>query len=452
MLWGLHFTFMNRKLQVYLVFVIAVALVLLPFQDWHAWMAIPREHLIGVAALICLGLISEILSVGAVVGNHQASASIAFLPFFACILLFPPSAAVVVTISTSLSAQLLVHKKTLLRTGFNAAQTAISIAIGGMVYSLFGGGNAVVGGQLLSLTNLAALAALAITFFTCNQFLVSIAIALSTGNRLATVFSRMVAPGGANFLYDTLVSPVALIVAILYINSGVPGLIIVSLPLLIIRHSYVATQRLQHANKDLLSVLVKTIETRDPYTSGHSIRVSILARAIAEDMNLSATLVDRIETAAIVHDIGKVDAVYASIIRKDGSLSDAERKVIVTHAAKGAEFLETLSSFRRDVVSGVRHHHERYDGTGYPDGLTGESIPLAARIIQLCDSIDAMLSDRPYRKALTVEHVRSELVRCAGTQFDPKIVDIILKKNTLERAAALVRPEKHKPQLLAATA
>jgi HD-GYP domain-containing protein (c-di-GMP phosphodiesterase class II) len=154
--------------------------------------------------------------------------------------------------------------------------------------------------------------------------------------------------------------------------------------------------------------------------------------------------------AALVHDIGKIDAAYTSIIRKPDSLSEAERSLIVTHAAKGAEFLETLASFSEDVIAGVRHHHERYDGTGYPSNLAGEMIPLASRIIMLSDSIDAMLSDRPYRKALLVSDVRLELLRCAGTQFDPGIVDSILNMNTLERAASLVRPEQTKQtQLLA---
>jgi putative nucleotidyltransferase with HDIG domain len=242
------------------------------------------------------------------------------------------------------------------------------------------------------------------------------------------------------------------VLALLYSYFAVGGLLMIVLPLLIIRHSYATNLKLLQANKDLLTVLVKTIETRDPYTSGHSIRVSILAKAIAEDMDMSAAKVDNIEMTALVHDIGKVDAIYASIIRKEGGLTEAERHIIVTHAAKGAEFLKTLASFSDDLIDGVRHHHERYDGTGYPDGLSGEAIPLAARIIQLCDSIDAMLSDRPYRKALSVEHVRAELLRCAGSQFDPRIVEIILRRNTLERAAALVRPENKVPQLVVASA
>lgn len=433
---------MDRLTRFYLSAVIVVAIIVLPLQDWHALSVLWVDHGAGLVALIGLAILSEKLFVGATVGTHKTSSSIAFLPFFAAVLLFPPVAAVLVVVTSFFVTQLAVHKKALFRTLFNTAQAALSIIIAGSAFQLFGGQHSFpLELDLRSFSSIVSLAALSLSFFLVNQLFVGIAIALLTGNRVRTVLTRIIAPSGANFLYDVLVSPIAVVIAIVYSSWGVPGLVMVSLPLLIIRHSYMSNLRLAQANKDLLTVLVKTIETRDPYTSGHSIRVSLLARAIAEDMDMSAAKVDMIEMAALVHDIGKVDAIYASIIRKEGPLTDAERHVIVTHAAKGADFLKTLTSFPEEIIEGVRHHHERYDGTGYPNALLGEMIPLPARIIQLCDSIDAMLSDRPYRKALSVEHVRGELLRCGGTQFDPRIVDIILKRNTLERAATLVRPE-----------
>jgi putative nucleotidyltransferase with HDIG domain len=432
---------MNNRTRNYLTIVILLGCGLLALQDWSPLLTLPEDHVIGVIALIALAVLSETLSVMYSIGNQQASSSIAFLPFFACVLLFPLPIALIVGVATSMSTQLVVHKRPLIRAAFNAAQAALSLWIAAGVFDLLGGQASLNAQDLLTAKGFVAFGALAGTFFFANQAFVSVALALTSGERLSIVFTRVMGPSGANLLYDVLVSPIAVVVALLYSYLNVAGLAVVILPLLIIRHSYVSNMKLQQANKDLLKVLVKTIETRDPYTSGHSIRVSILARAIAEDMDLSSGWIDKIETAAIVHDIGKVDAVYASLIQKEGPLTDAERIVIVTHAAKGAEFLKTLTSFDPDVIMGVRHHHERYDGSGYPDGISGERIPLPARIIQLCDSIDAMLSDRPYRKALTVEHVRGELLRCGGSQFDPKIVDIILKRNTLERAASLVRPE-----------
>jgi putative nucleotidyltransferase with HDIG domain len=445
---------MNRRAKAFCWAVIVAACIILPLQNWHAFFVLPAAHLNGVVALIAVAMLSEALSVNATVGMHKAPSSIAFVPFFACALLFPAPTAVFVTVLTFAFAQFFVHRRPPFRALFNVSQAALSMAAANAVFESLGGIHSAPLQMGLLVQGTVALLALALTFFFLNQLSVSIAIALINRERIRTIFSRMVAPTGSNLLYDVLASPTAIVVAVLYSTFQAPGVLIGILPILIIRHSYQANVKLQQANKDLLSVLVKTIETRDPYTSGHSIRVSILARAIAEDLDLSPSTVDTIETAALVHDIGKVDAIYASIIRKEGSLSDSERKVILTHAAQGAEFLKTLSSFSDDVIRGVRHHHERYDGTGYPEGLTGDATPLAARIIMLCDSIDAMLSDRPYRKALAIEHVRSELVRCGGTQFDPKIVDVILRRNTLERAAALVRPDANpsRPPLVAVRA
>jgi putative nucleotidyltransferase with HDIG domain len=432
---------MNSRAKIYCWAVIVAACVLLPLQDWQVLVDLPPAMINGIIALVAVAMLSESLSLHATVGTHKAPSSIAFIPIFACALLFPAPAAVLVTAITIGFAQFVVHRRPPFRAAFNVSQATLSMLLANSVFYSAGGLPSARLDDGVWIGLFPALVGLALTFFFLNQLSVSVAIALINTERIRTIFSRMVAPSGSNLLYDLLASPIAVVVAVLYSKFQAVGVLIGILPILIIRHSYATNLKLQQANKDLLSVLIKTIETRDPYTSGHSIRVSILARAIAEDMDLSPAMVDTIETAALVHDIGKVDAIYATILRKEGSLTDSERKVILTHAAHGAEFLKTLSSFSEDVIGGVRHHHERYDGTGYPDALIGEATPLAARIIMLCDSIDAMLSDRPYRKALTIEHVRSELLRCGGTQFDPRIVDIILKRNTLERAASLVRPE-----------
>jgi hypothetical protein len=310
---------MNRTTAVYCSLVIGAALLILPIQDWSALAGLESEHLFGFGALVTLAVVSELLSVMAVVGRHQISSSIAFIPFFACVLLFPPPAALVATIFTSAVAQFFVHKKPLLRAGFNTAQAALSIAVASAFYEALGGVHSVpLALDLKSAADMAAFGGLSVAFFVVNQVLVSVAIALFRGERVATVFNRVLAPSGANFFYDVLVSPIAVIVALLYSYIQAPGLIIGILPLLIIRHSYSSNAKLEQANKDLLTVLIKTIETRDPYTSGHSIRVSLLARAIAEDMDLPPARIDRIEMTGLVHDIGKIDVCFASIISKEG--------------------------------------------------------------------------------------------------------------------------------------
>ncbi|MFG1691691.1 HD-GYP domain-containing protein, partial [Gemmatimonadota bacterium] len=247
---------------------------------------------------------------------------------------------------------------------------------------------------------------------------------------------------GTNLLYDLLVSPIAIAVAFLFQELEVVGLLVALLPLLFVRHSYLTTLRLIQANRDLMKALVKAIETRDPYTSGHSVRVAALARRIATELGLSQRKVDHVETAALLHDIGKIEAVYSEILRKPDSLSDRERAIIESHVTKGVEVLRSLATFPHDVLAAVRGHHERVDGKGYPDHLRGEEIPLGARIIKVCDAVDAMLSDRPYRKALQLPQVREQLSAFAGMQFDQRIVEVVAMSDLLEEHATELTQER----------
>jgi putative nucleotidyltransferase with HDIG domain len=235
-----------------------------------------------------------------------------------------------------------------------------------------------------------------------------------------------------------LVTPISFGIAVLYVPLNIVGLLLAFLPLLFIRHSYFTNIRLQHANRDLLKALVKAIETRDPYTSGHSIRVASLARDIAVAMGMPEREVEETETAALLHDIGKIDAIYVDIIQKPTDLTPTERAIIESHVTKGVELLRSLSSFPESVVLAVRHHHEREDGRGYPDRLRGDQIPVGSKIIKICDSVDAMLSDRPYRKALALPDVRAQLQLYSGTQFDGRIAAIVSSGTILERHAAEV--------------
>jgi putative nucleotidyltransferase with HDIG domain len=171
--------------------------------------------------------------------------------------------------------------------------------------------------------------------------------------------------------------------------------------------------------------MVKAIEARDPYTSGHSRRVADAATVIARGIGLSAAQVERVRIAALLHDIGKIDEIYAPILRKEGKLTAEEWEIMKTHPAKSAELVATLSDLR-DIVGPVRHHHEHWNGKGYPDGLIADAIPLAARIITFADTMDALTTDRPYRPALGEHEVRAEFVKYCGTQFDPTICGHVL--------------------------
>ena len=167
-------------------------------------------------------------------------------------------------------------------------------------------------------------------------------------------------------------------------------------------------------------VLAATVDAKDHYTRHHSTNVSFYARSLAREMNLDPAEVRRIDLAGMLHDIGKI-AIPDQILQKPGPLTAEERLLVHTHASIGGNILAQASHLQH-LVPLVRHHHERYDGTGYPDGLRGDEIPLGAAILNLADSFDTMTTRRIYRAPLTLEGAMAELRRCSGTQFHPEMV------------------------------
>jgi putative nucleotidyltransferase with HDIG domain len=169
--------------------------------------------------------------------------------------------------------------------------------------------------------------------------------------------------------------------------------------------------------------LADALERRDPYTYRHSIRVTEYVWTILDAMpHIPRPTAEAIVAAAHVHDLGKVGSQDGSL-KKPAELSPEERREIEQHPAIGAEIVSRLEAYTQSVDT-IRHHHERWDGTGYPDGLKGERIPLGSRIIAVADAFDAMTSDRVYRAALSVDEAIAELRKGRGTQFDPQIVDL----------------------------
>jgi putative nucleotidyltransferase with HDIG domain len=175
----------------------------------------------------------------------------------------------------------------------------------------------------------------------------------------------------------------------------------------------------------MLSVLSKAIEARDPYTRGHSARVTALAEAVARRLGWSEQRLASLRVGGPLHDIGKL-AVSDEVLCKEGRLDDAELAQIREHPKIGAKLLLRVSALR-EAIPYVLYHHERWDGTGYPSGKAGEEIPVEARVLAIADAFDAMTSDRPYRRALTHDEALAEVERCAGTQFDPRIAQVFLE-------------------------
>jgi putative nucleotidyltransferase with HDIG domain len=174
----------------------------------------------------------------------------------------------------------------------------------------------------------------------------------------------------------------------------------------------------------ILDSLVATIEAKDPYSSGHSKRVSYYTQALCENLNLSEEVKKELVISALLHDIGKI-GVPEDVLLKPGKLTPKEWRIIKNHPKRGLMIVKNINSFH-NVITGIYSHHERYDGEGYPDNLKGEEIPLAGRIIAIADTFDALTTKRPYRKAFTVTQALSIMAENQGTQFDPHLLDIFL--------------------------
>lgn len=182
---------------------------------------------------------------------------------------------------------------------------------------------------------------------------------------------------------------------------------------------------IQQQNDELFLILSKIIDARDPDVHGHAAQVAHYAAAIANELGVAPEEVDLIRKGAMLHDIGKL-GIAEAILHKPGPLTDEEYEIMKEHPTIGANFLETCQILR-NVTPYVRHHHERWDGLGYPDGLVDTHIPLGARIVSVCDAVEAMASDRPYRKGLSASEIVQELKRGMGKQFDPTVIQAFTK-------------------------
>lgn len=192
--------------------------------------------------------------------------------------------------------------------------------------------------------------------------------------------------------------------------------------------------------KDLKELFYKTIKSiasaldaKDPYTHGHSMRVTLYSIILAKEFNLNDIELERIETAGLLHDIGKI-AIPQSILCKPGKLTDEEFIIMKSHPANSEKLIASIKKLH-EVSPGVKHHHERWDGRGYPDRLAGEDIPFSARIIAIADTYDAMTSTRSYRKALEHDIAIAEIEKCAGTQFDPVLAKKFVEIENIIKSA-----------------
>jgi HD-GYP domain-containing protein (c-di-GMP phosphodiesterase class II) len=288
-------------------------------------------------------------------------------------------------------------------------------------------------------------------YYAIDTALIAAAISLSTRATFTGIWHQQFRWLAGHYLTLCMIG---LFLAIAYTTLGWSSMLVFTLPIIMMRYAqqqYVARtedsvrelKRLNHElasanhevsdasraiyqlNDELFLTLSKIIDARDPYVSGHAAKVADYATSIAIELGLPTERIAPLHQAGLLHDIGKI-GVSEQVLHKPGKLTPEEYEHVKTHANLGAEFLETSRGLRH-LAPFVRHHHERWDGCGYPQGLAGEQTPLEARILAVCDAVEAMASDRPYQRAMSLEEIIVEVRRGRGTHFDPMLADVFIR-------------------------
>lgn len=400
------------KAQVYIKFVIGTAFVVLTYLTITTDFSF--EVLKGLLFFGSLAVLTDSLPVRLPKGGYVA---VTMSVIYASLILFGPFTASCVAISGMVFRWFIhsehdpVHKLL-----FNCAQYTLAASFAGKVYTVLGGVYHDI--DFLSLTPLVA-AALA-----C--FIINV-----TAITLILAFVQNLPPWGmwlTNFkwsLPNMLTLPIlGVLMAYVYVSIGPLGVTLFFVPLLLARFIFKSYMDTREIFMNTLEALASSLDAKDKYTKGHSDRVANYAVELARHLKMPEDEVETIQHMAFLHDVGKI-GVNDELLARVGRLTVDEFARIKMHPVIGANILKDIN-YLGIAMESVRHHHEKYDGTGYPDRLQGENIPFGARIITLADSFDAMTSDRSYRTKMITREALDEVRRCAGTHFDPKLAEAFL--------------------------
>ena len=303
-----------------------------------------------------------------------------------------------------------------IRVPFNVAQYAIAAALAAAVFEVLSQLTAAV---FVDWGFLVAVASASVVYSLTNHALVAGAVSLSTSERFLAAFRSV----GTSIALQAPYVGIAVLAVVIIETASPWALLFMAVPTLVARYGLLAFQKLDEAYDRLVRSFVKAIEIKDLYTRGHSERVAQLSVLVAEELGVPYEQRRLTRYAALLHDVGKI-GVPGCILNKPGPLTDDEFEEIKKHPTIGAEILHDID-FLTPAIDIVRYHHERLDGRGYPHGVSAEALSDIVRIVTAVDAFDAMTSTRSYRKALPVADAVAELRRCAGRQFDPRMVEAL---------------------------
>ncbi|MEU9030856.1 HD-GYP domain-containing protein [Streptomyces sp. NPDC048383] len=398
-----------------------------------------------VAPAAALYLGCELVRICPLPGHRVPEGIGSFFPVvLAAVFLLPPAAAALVAVPGGL-AQLVVERPVGVRRVWHAAQQALAAWVAGRLFGLLGGRRALgaaagsggggsgspsgAGGAgdpagwpadfpYAMLPATAAAVAFCLVLTALDGIVLAAAERRPVGAAWRGLLTRSLLPHCVHGL-------AGLMMAVMWHSPyGLPAALLVLLPMYISCWVFAQYHREHAAHQATIRALVQAVDIKDRYTRGHSERVGQASAMIARELGMAGDRLETVRIAGILHDVGKL-GVPTRLLRKDGPLTPEERRVIELHPEYGHEMVRGIA-FLGEARSAILHHHERVDGTGYPYGLNGEQIPVLARVVAVADSFDAMTSTRSYSRARPVPVALAELERCAGSQFDPAMVEALV--------------------------
>ena len=371
----------------------------------------------GIVFWIAATLVASALPIRISDGVHIA---VSTAPLVAAAVLGGPAAAAIVALVGTTDHREVRGKVAWYGTLGNHAVIVVPLIAGSILIELLRGGT-----DAPVIQELVASLAGALVYFLLNLVLVSLVVLIRDGRPIREFFARSETNNlWANFLT---LAPLGWFMARMY---ELPGggwwtALLFGLPLFTSRVAFQRFVEMREMFTQTIGALAEAVDKRDPFTSKHSQRVRSISVDIGRQMHVSAAELEALEWGGLLHDVGKI-GVPDSILLKQGKLTREERITMNAHPVLGAQIIGPVDRLAPELPV-IRHHHEWYNGSGYPDRLMGDEIPKLARILHVADAFEAMTADRPYRKALSTEQALAELRKFAGVQFDPEVVDAFVK-------------------------
>jgi putative nucleotidyltransferase with HDIG domain len=372
-----------------------------------------------VSAFAVLTVLSIGLEFVAVELPHGGVVSLATIGHIATILLVPPPFAAL-SVGSAVLVEELVHRRSVQRAAFNTSCHVLTISLASFAVGLIGDPRVIVAEQQ-QLQLVVVVVAVSLVYHLVNDVLTSAVMALATGRPLVYLLRTS---GRSTLFAEVGAGMIGVLFALIWIVAPL-WTTLLAIPAAVIARALRYIRQLEGETRSAVATMAQVVDDRDSSTFHHSERVANYAVSLAGELGLDEGLIELIEQAASVHDLGKI-GVPDRVLLKPGPLTTDERATMWLHTEIGARILSQFHLFRSGAEI-VLHHHEAFDGSGYPGGLAGDAIPLGARVVAVADAFDAMTSDRPYRRALSVDEAVERFRIGAGQQWDPVVVAAMLR-------------------------